>query len=1558
MPVTMRFLNEIQAESSRLFALTLFKLGIDSWNNTVIIPLASTFISGGLLLLQSTLHFSPKHNRCGNSKRIVPLPASDDACSTDLDSTAAQYADSQGCSTIFAFKVARLVGCSILFSLSLVKLVTGKESRSSETAIVITYCYTAFLSGAALANSTWSQLLTRHTNVILLTSFGVYFYRDVWPLATYTQVPQDQSDGPFLWVKIVVLTFTAVVIPLFVPRQYYPVDPKDAMQVPNREQTASLFRLMVYSFLDPVVFEAYRVPHLPYNRLPVLADKDYSKNLTAAAFPYLDPFLTSREMHLFFGLLKVFFWEYLGMTIALVVQVFASFAPPVALNRILASLESEGYSDYIRPWFWVACLFFGPLMESISRQGYIYLGTMALARIQAILTELIFEHSLRIRSNGGTSGHTSKTSEVGCSDSEDSESRSTETEVTTSSKVHSATTHTLPTENAKKDRLAGKINTLITVDLDNILYSKDFLMLIVQIPLELALAMVFLYAILGWSAIVGFASIVLLLPAPGYLASRMQVIQGKKMERTDARVELITETIGVLRMIKLFGWEKKTSDAIRDKRDEELEWIWKDKMTNLLNGVINFIIPIITMLVTYATYTMVMKKSLNASKVFSSIAVFDVVANLLHTTSSMFNMCLKGKVSLERVAGFLGESELLDCFSVDPMSEPASVNEGQYNGITGFNNATFSWSNDMEDEQALSSPRSFRLRIDGMLAFKRGCINLIIGPTDASFRGSGKTSVLMALLGEMHFIRSSNDSWYNLPREGGVAYAAQESWVQNETIRNNILFGSPFEEGRYNKVIHQCALTRDIELFEAGDQTEVGENGLTLSGGQKARITLARAVYSSADIILLDDVLASLDVHTSKWVIDKCLKGDLIYGRTLLLVTHNVTLARPIAHHIVSIGPDGIVHEVGSDISMALAHDPVLAREIEQEEEAAKTEKDVVDDVAEEDLKHHGKLIMVEEILEGHVSWRSLMLFLKAIGGDRPFLFWAVWMISLALMQGGMVFSVWFLGYWGSQYENHQPEDVRVVKYLSLFSLIHLATVAIFVMAATLYNYGTVRASRRINSLLINSILGSTLRWLDETPASRIITRCTQDIASIDGALTAYFGLVVEMTISGLIKLAGPVIYSPVFLLPGILVSALGVYLGNIYLKAQMSVKREMSNARSPVLAHFGAATAGLVSIRAYGAQEFFKAESLIRIDHYTRISRTSYNLNRWIAIRVDMLGASFTTALASYLLTRRTLSTVKIGFSLNMSVEFCTMILSLVRYYNDLEVQANSLERIQSYLEIEHEPKTTKAGKPPAAWPRSGDLRVEGLFARYSATGPEVLRDLSFHVKSGERIGIVGRTGSGKTSLTLSLLRCILTDGGVYYDGIPTNQINLDDLRSNITLIPQMPELLTGTLRRNLDPFEQHDDVALNDVLHAAGLFSLQLETDVARLTLDSELSSRGANISVGQRQIIALARAILRNNKLLIMDEATSAIDHQTDSTIQSSLRSQLGSDVTVLTIAHRLQNIMDSSKIMVLDDGRLVEFDSPQNLLRMKGGYFWSLVNGSEGHEVTVESSLALQ
>ncbi|KAF4617689.1 hypothetical protein D9613_006261 [Agrocybe pediades] len=1432
---------------------------------------------------------------------------------------------------IYAFMVARLVGSSTLLGLAIGTLVKQQDEahslhfwRNTQLHITLTFVYTSVLALVAITIPKWSQLATRYNIVVLLVMLTVYTYRDVWPLATYAQTPVDISEGRTLWTKVVILFFTAVVIPLFVPRRYVPVDPKNPMPQPNDEQTGSWFSLLLYTFLDPVIQKGYRVPHLPHDQLPPQADYDRAKYMTGSAFPHLDPFRGAKRRHLFFGLMRVFRLEYVILASMLVIQVIVEFFAPIGINRLLNYVETDGQGATVRPWVWVLCIFFGPFIRILVYQWYIFIANRTLVRTEALLTQLVFEHSLRIR----LKAEVPDDNPGGADDADDANQGPKEA----------------PGKEDHGANLIGKINNLVTSDLNNITEGRDFLVVALFVPLEITAAMFYLYHILGWSSVMGLMTMVVLFPIPGYVSKLVQDVQQTRMKQTDARVQDVTEAVNVLRMIKLFGWEEKMSKRIAEKRETELSSLWKMKVLGFVTGTIAYLIPMISMVVTYAVYAAVMKGELTSSKIFSSMPIFSMIRMQLNTISSQITIIIQGKVSLDRVDNFLKETELLDSFHDDPKGKVAPGTLQNSDAI-GFKNAAFSWSEEprIVDGTVTPSRRTFRLKVDGELLFKEGCINLIVGPT-----GSGKTSMLMALLGEMHYNPTGVDSWFNLPRAGGVAYAAQESWVQNDTIRENILFGSPYDEARYRKVIKQCALERDLELFEAGDATEVGEKGLTLSGGQKARVTLARAIYSPAKILLLDDILAALDVHTSAWIVNHCFKGDLVEGRTVLLVTHNVALASPIARFVVTLAIDGTVSAHEQDIK-ALANGPDLAEEIEAAHVEGQDGKNQEVVQATSGPTIDGKLIAKEEIEQGHVTWKSIKLFVSALGGNHPFAFFAFWMVSILITDWTATFQIWFLGYWGSQYETHDPSEVNVAFYLGIYSLL-MCTVFAHFLGHLLYLNGAMRASRVINKSLVESVLHST--WLDETPTGRIISRCTQDIRAVDGPIPQHYSDITTFGLAMTSTMTVIIIFTPFFLFPSLAVAALAVYLGNMYMKAQMSVKREMSNARSPLLSHFSAAIAGTVSVRAYGAQEAFKSESLKRVDHYVHIARVSFNLNRWIAMRIDLIGATFTASLAAYSLYAHSLSASNTGFSLNLAVDFCTMVLMVVRFVNDFEVQANSLERIQGFIDIEHEPSPIEGGKPPAAWPTSGDLRVEGLSARYSQTGPKVLHDLSFHIKSGQRIGIVGRTGSGKSSLTLALLRCILTEGNVYYDGVLTSKINLDALRSSITIIPQTPELLSGTLRRNLDPFDQHDDATLNDALRAAGLFSLQEKLGEARLTLDSNIASSGSNLSVGQKQILALARAMVRGSKVLILDEATSAIDYTTDSVIQATLRHKLPADVTVITVAHRLQTIMDADRIMVLDSGKIIEFDSPAALLEKDAGLFKALVDGSGDRDALYE------
>ncbi|KAE9403973.1 P-loop containing nucleoside triphosphate hydrolase protein [Gymnopus androsaceus JB14] len=1177
---------------------------------------------------------------------------------------------------------------------------------------------------------------------------AIYTYRDLYPLATFNGTVLDAEEGLFLWLKITTLTLAAIVIPLVTPRYLYPptVDQLTSDSTVNPEETASLLSLLTHSYLDSFIFRMHRSSvRLTADGLPPLSEADHSDVLMPDILAILDP-PAMNPPYLFWGLLKAYKMRICMVTLLHLSQTALSYVAPFGIKQILSYLENNGEGATIRPWVFVSLLFLGPFFRAIFSQMVTYMTCR----------------------NQGPNKRNFK-----------------------------------PTSPSAR----SKINNLATSDVSDVAGVADLWVILLCFPFDLGLSLWFLYGVLGYSAFVGFGFMLLCVPIPGYITQLLRGIQISRKQKTDARVQSVTEALGVIRMAKLFGWEIRLQSQIASKRAEELAFVKKSKLYSLLNTHTNLLIPMCTMMITYTIYTVVLKKELTSSVVFSSMAVFDILRDRIRAIAITIPNVVQGKVAFDRLDDFLKKA---NHFSQQQFSLAPSDSS-----VVGFRDAEFQWLG--------SSEHGFKLKLKGEVLFRQNCINLILGPT-----GAGKTSLLLALLGEMRFSPAGQNSYCNLPRQGGVSYAAQESWIQNDTIKNNILFGSEFDKERYESVLHQCALLRDLTLFEAGDMTEVGEKGLTLSGGQKARVTLARAgVFIRSAFVLLDDPLSALDVHTAKWIVDKCLKGPLMKGTNSpsWFAISEYSIAIAFGRNYYSRSTAQLAEEEKALESELIDEPPILAAQ-------------------KEPTKSHGGLVVAEEMQIGHISWGAFKLY-----------------------------------------------------------------------------------------------LGSLNRWLDTTPTSRILTRATVDVGSIDDSLAFGFWRLSEISIlllvsvdsDFMVRLGSVVVFSPIFLIPGVAIALLGGYIGQVYLGAQLPLRRLMSVTKAPILGHFNVAVAGLVSIRAYGAENAFLKESRVRIDAWFRPSIPSYNVNRWIAIRADSLAGIFTAGLGAYLVYGHSgTSAANTGFSMTMAVGFTSFILTWVRLFNATELEANSLERLQHYLNIEHEEKGSLERVPPAYWPASGALEVEGLCAK---DGPEVLHSLTFTARSGERIGIVGRTGSGKSSLTLALLRAIPTSGQVLYDGVPTHRVNLD-------VTP--PELLSGTLRQNLDPFSEHDDSRLNDALRSAGLFSLQGGDAQNKLGLDSEIGGGGNNLSVGQRQIIALARAIVRGSKLLILDEATSSIDHKTDAIIQESLRHELG-DATLITVAHRLATIMDFDRIMVLDEGRIVEFDSPKSLLE-KGGMFRALVDES--------------
>ncbi|KZO90162.1 P-loop containing nucleoside triphosphate hydrolase protein [Calocera viscosa TUFC12733] len=1491
----------------------------ETWWEPRLVPCYAAALSAVFLIVWATRRGTKHRPIRGDSNASLDGGSGDHL----LDTKLRRHVQHKGGKVVYTFHVLRLLCAATLAILASARFLLD-SNHVDDTGLtmaadcqlridllgVISYSYAAVLSLAAIVvQQNITKVFTYNAGIVLLIQCCVFSWRNFWPLMIFGGVPADSRYPGLTWTEGGFLVLAGVIIPLVIPEPYVPVDPQRPSKPPP-EQTASLAAINFFYFLEPFMYKSFCEKIAQHEAIPVLADYDQAAILEMQGEKILDPWqrreLGLKDRHLLYGLMEFFGGQVWLQVFIVIVNVIATFLGPIAINRLLQYLETGGKDALVRPWYvaWIVLIFISRMLFSLGENGYLYVVNAMAVQAESLLLQLIFAQSMRMRISSPTSKDSappsSAASATGQPDSDDGE--------------------------AKKCTSVINVNTLIGADVPTILEAKELVFFFLQLPLEVIASVWFLTAVLGWSAVIGMIFLVATVPLPGLFTKQMGDTQKMQMEKTDQRVKTMTESLNILRMIKMFAWESMVRERVQDRRAEELLYTRRRRFLELIVGNLTVLLPMASMIITYGTYARCahINTLILASVVFSSMSIFDLLRMDLVAITGDLNSMINAKISLDRVDNFLRKVKLSQRDFVLPHDDL------DHGNVVGFHNASFAW----DPKADGSNSRNFRLSFEGDIIFTWGGINLIIGPT-----GCGKTSVLMALLGEMHFQPTSPYGWYSLPRHAGIAYAVQESWVMNATIKDNILFGSAYEEDRYSSVLQQCALEPDLALFAAGDETEVGEKGITLSGGQKARITLARAIYSNAGILLLDDILSALDVHTSRWIVEKCLQGELVQGRTVILVTHALPLVGPIANSITELDINGRIKRHGPPARQLM--DSAKRVQDDSNEERPQNGHEIHDALDEKpDGKMadgklaDGKLVADEELAQGRLKWAAIELLLSSYGGVA---FWLLLVVVFFSSQLTDIMITWWLGAWTSAYET-QSKGVPAAYYLAIFIVFSLSQTALSTIGNVTYIYRSIGACRRVHEILMESVMSSTLRWIDTTPRGRIISRFTQDIRDVDGPLTKYFVIFITRSILLLLKFSAVMVGSPILLLPGLLVAIVGFSLGQVYLYVQMGVKRIHSNWKSPIYNHFSAAIAGLVSIRAYGAQEEFKLELFRRLDAYSAPSRCFQNLHRWVASRVDTLGAVFATGVAAYLVYFK--SEQEAGRTgLNMAIGFAGMILWWLRTANSMEITANSLERIRDYLEIDHEAKPSEAGKPPAYWPASGSIRVENMSAKYSEDSPLVLQDVTFDVKSGERVGIVGRTGSGKSTLALSLLRLIPTSGEVYFDGLPTSSLNLDSLRGNLTIIPQEPVLVSGTLRTNLDPFDQEDDAVLNDALRATRL----LDRGENNMSLDTMVSDAGGNFSVGERQLIALARALIRNTRVLLLDEATASVDHETDNIIQESIRRELNG-ATLMTIAHRLRTIMDYDKIMVLDAGKLIEFDTPVALLDKKDSLFKSLVEES--------------
>ena len=1099
----------------------------------------------------------------------------------------------------------------------------------------------------------------------------------------------------------------------------------------------------------------------------------------------------------------------------------------------------------------------------------------------------------------------------------------------------------------RRDRTVGEIVNLMSVDADRFRPLLDFLHISWAAFIQITIAIFLLYQELGYSAFAGVLVLLLVMPFNTVVSTRMESSQKKQMKRKDERVKSMNEILNGMKVIKLYAWEEAYMSMILKLRKLEMKHIRRIAYFNSLFTFMWTVTPVLVSFFTFAVFVMSDSSNvLDPSKVFFCLTIFNILRMPLTNLPYLMSHLVATFVALKRLNSF---------FSAPDLKKYVSHHDDE-NTVVSIDHAVLSW-NENHDASGC-----FQLDIN--MNVHAGSLVAVVGVV-----GSGKSSLISAILGEMQ-LKHGRVSISSKVKK--IAYVPQQAWIMNETVKNNILFGMEYNKAKYEKVLRVCELGPDLEILAAGDETEIGEKGINLSGGQKQRLSVARACYSDADLFLFDDPLSAVDSHVAKKLLDNVFssKTGLLKGKTRVLVTNSVSVLPAVDQ--IFVLQDGCISESGS-YSQLVQKGGAFAEFLEEFSVSVKSDEDKVirsDSISsshsvtkrsgslnqvlsessrsdpgatgEEYQKKVDVLIEDEKREVGSVKLSVFINYFKHL--SMLYIVIVAYILSTTCEAGA--------NYWLSQWSedtiidttnatssapvDQSNRNMRLLVYAAL-GISH----TVFLLTGTMVlARGSVNAAIKLHKNLLHRIMRSPMSFFDTTPIGRIVNRFSKDMDVIDIWMLESLVFLFVSFLNVISAVTMILIAIPIFAAIILPLAVIFFVVQRFYVATSRQLRRLDSTTRSPIYSQFSETLAGVSTIRAYGATDRFIDESDDRIDKNQTCTYCSVVSNRWLSVRLQFVGnlCVFSCALFA-VISKDTMDPGLTGLAITYAMQISGLLNWFVQVVSTAETDAVSIERVLEYSAVSQEADWSSHGdkKPAANWPQKGGIDFTDYSTRYREGLDLVLKDMTIHVNPLEKVGIVGRTGAGKSSITLSLFRIIEpATGKIVIDGVDVSTIGLHDLRSKLTIIPQDPVLFSGTLRSNLDPFEQKSDEQLWGCLESAHLKDFVKGLDKQ---LNYNVSEGGENLSVGQRQLICLARALLRKTQILVLDEATAAVDLETDSLIQSTIRSQFA-DCTILTIAHRLQTILDSDRVLVLDSGRVAEYDAPAALLQNTKSIFHSL------------------
>ncbi|KAL1733355.1 hypothetical protein EV714DRAFT_246810 [Schizophyllum commune] len=1492
-------------------------------------------------------------------------------------------------------------------------------------------------------------LYCAHLIGAVLNIGGIIFDHDVYS----TPLPSPVALTARILHLAAVVFLLAIVLqtPLDIPSDRVNKEDIGTRIIP--EDYVTLFQWITFAWVYPIVKKGR------YNTLELTDVWD------------LSPSIQSRPIFIKFSNLKVptllqrIFWaNSLDLIMDGVGQYFSvafNYAGPFFLKKILDAVNNADASHEQRSLAYIYALlaFVCTLMKAEVDVQHLWSSRRSSTRIRSELMAAIYDKALKRKDFSGLVDKDSKKPKE--------EPKETGKKNKSKGKKKDKPVNLDPKAGAD----TGKIVNLMAVDANRPLLTA----VLPPAPFEIAIASVFLYQLLGWSAFAGFVVIPFFWPLNSMIARRSIEIQKGVMAARDKRMGVLNELISAIKFIKFFAWESRWIERTMAAREYEMRWMVKSRINSVMFYMLWAIAPILISVTSFFVYVATGHK-LTVSTAFTAITLFNMIRQPLNTIPTMIVQILQCNVALKRIAVYLDEDEVTE--QVSSLKKDLSAPQPQATGeddVLAIENGTFKW-NEVEPEKAangaghIQSPTDtastsdtivthdtasiaeseagsvaldhhFELR-DISVKFPDGKLTLVTGPT-----ASGKTALLMAVLGEMTLLQGRlilEKNPHRVDEHGlmhSISYAAQSPWLRHQSIKDNILFGYPYDEARYREVIECCALKPDLNMLEDGDATEIGARGVSLSGGQKARVALARAVYARTKYVLMDDPLSAVDSHTSRFLFERLLCGPLLQHRTVVLVTHHVDLVLPGAHYLIrmldgridtqgtvkDLRAQGLLDDIANTESVEAhkAEEAVVQEEAKGDEEPA--EADAVHGVA--DGKKPRKLIKEEHREVGGVKWPIYKTYLKA----SSYWIWGfLFFIVLVNQVLGVGERIWIM-IWGEAYGqeatvhsypafssgydqdqvhfsaaahpvhftasasednfsttqiNWPDANEHPLFYVTIYSAIGVTSALVNVMSISAQFWGALRASRLLFRRLLFVVVHATFRFHDTTPQGRMLNRFGKDIETIDTSLASSLQAVNSSLASFFAAVLTIAVVFPAFLFPAIVIGFVYRECAVGYLNTGRDLRRLESNTRSPIFSDFAELLDGIVTVRAFAAEKRFMDNLHKKIDTTTKCYYVFWMTNRWLLLSFDSLGAL--SVLITTIFAISSFNAGLAGLCITSAMSFTMSVYWACRFWTALELDLNSVERVVEYLDLPQEPPAViEDHRPPAYWPSANSeslVSVEDLWIRYSPELPPVIQNVSFNLRGGERVGLLGRTGSGKSTLAMSLLR--FTDpssGRILIDGIDITTIGIQDLRSRITFIPQDATLFSGTLRDNLVSFNEHEDSEIRDVLERVGMTggsthpsraasaassrapsrpesptngmitpdhqldatfpsssASSIMTDVdarTTVTLDTQVSAGGTNFSQGQRQLIAMARALLRQSSVIILDEATSSIDFATDKKIQQTIREEFTNSL-LITVAHRLRTVIDYDRLIVLDKGQVVEFDTPLNLIEKEDGIFRSM------------------